>query len=176
MRNTKEYKQKSIYKINSEWVQNETIFSQNRFIRVVKNCNNYSQLGCYLNNILFPEQCPPGTYARKIKFSPRKHPNLLLERISLSPYCRSCTVGTYQSEFGKLSCIPCPRGHTTTTVRSTDIGQCIPTVQQICSGYSNPCKAGKCVIINDFYYSCECYDDFVGKYIRRCTTKLKQSA
>ncbi|GJQ65520.1 hypothetical protein Trydic_g7621 [Trypoxylus dichotomus] len=116
------------------------------------------------------EQCSPGSFARKKKIKIlRKHPNAVIERITLKPYCRSCPIGTYQPLYGRLGCFKCPNGYTTSGVGSTTIQDCVPTLQQTCTNSSNICNKGQCIIVNDVYYSCECSKYYIGSH---CETKL----
>ncbi|XP_054708446.1 sushi, von Willebrand factor type A, EGF and pentraxin domain-containing protein 1-like [Uloborus diversus] len=51
--------------------------------------------------------CPPGTF-----------------KDDLENTCRDCAVATYQDKERQLSCLPCPKGHTTFLTKSTSIEDC----------------------------------------------------
>ncbi|XP_076273096.1 sushi, von Willebrand factor type A, EGF and pentraxin domain-containing protein 1-like isoform X1 [Rhynchophorus ferrugineus] len=111
------------------------------------------------------EMCPPGTHARRKKVRiNRQHRNSTVERSTLRPYCRSCPVGTYQSNYGQLKCLPCPKGHTTVGTRSVNASQCLPTAQEICSRRPNVCRNGNCIIVNDYESSCQCSPPYYGPH------------
>ncbi|XP_035694585.1 sushi, von Willebrand factor type A, EGF and pentraxin domain-containing protein 1-like [Branchiostoma floridae] len=40
--------------------------------------------------------------------------------------CVSCPVGTYQTQFGQTSCIPCPEGFTTIREEARNLTKCLP--------------------------------------------------
>lgn len=135
---------------------NTIIFVDTRFIR--------------LN---FAEECGPGTFARKRKMKPsKKRPDIIVERITLKPYCRSCPVGRYQPMHGKLGCFKCPNGYTTNGVGSVSIQECVPTIQHTCTNASDICNKGQCVIVNDVYYSCECNKYYVGNVVETVSIEL----
>ncbi|XP_015834822.1 sushi, von Willebrand factor type A, EGF and pentraxin domain-containing protein 1 isoform X1 [Tribolium castaneum] len=116
------------------------------------------------------EQCPPGTHARKKIFrQSRRNPSVTIERATLRPYCRSCHVGFYQSEFGQLRCIPCPKGHTTLAPKATSFRQCVPTAAEMCAKNPSICNAGKCVPSNEFQYTCDCPEGYIGSHCERKT-------
>jgi hypothetical protein len=85
----------------------------------------------------------------------------------LRPHCRFCRVGYFQHEYGQLKCLPCPKGYTTTSPRSTSATQCIPTAEEICAKVPNICNTGKCVPINDFQYTCDCPDNYIGSHCEK---------
>lgn len=112
--------------------------------------------------------CPPGTHSRRKKLKPSKHhPNTTIDHMTLVPRCRPCPVGFYQSNFGQLSCRPCPLGYTTTSSKSASINQCTATAKQICEDSRNICNKGRCVTENEFYYSCDCEKNYVGKITQK---------
>ncbi|KAJ8929510.1 hypothetical protein NQ314_017803, partial [Rhamnusium bicolor] len=120
------------------------------------------------------EECPPGTHARKkhMKYS-KHHPNITIERTTLRPYCRSCAVGFYQPEYGQLKCLPCPNGYTTTTTRSTNPSQCIPTAEELCKSNKGICNNGTCSISNDYQYTCNCFENYIGYGGDYCEINIK---
>ncbi|ENN79605.1 hypothetical protein YQE_03956, partial [Dendroctonus ponderosae] len=111
-----------------------------------------------------PEMCPPGTHARKkrVKTSKQQNPPTV-ERATLSPHCKSCPVGTYQPEYGQIKCLACPVGFTTAKAQSVNSTECIPTSKGICALTPDVCNHGKCVVVNEYEFSCECLPGFVGK-------------
>ncbi|XP_050300407.1 sushi, von Willebrand factor type A, EGF and pentraxin domain-containing protein 1-like [Anthonomus grandis grandis] len=114
------------------------------------------------------EMCPPGTYARKkkIKVSRQSNNTSTIERATLSPYCKSCPVGSYQAGYGTFSCNPCPNGFTTAKVHSTSFKDCIPKAKDLCNLRLNICNNGKCIIENEYEFSCECFDQYYGPYCK----------
>ncbi|CAG9762396.1 unnamed protein product [Ceutorhynchus assimilis] len=116
------------------------------------------------------EMCPPGTHARKKKIKlPRQQKNVLVDRLTLSPYCKSCPIGTYQAEHGRIKCTPCPPGYTTTKTHSTNISSCISTATEICKTQNICNYNGKCIAINQYEFTCECFAGFFGP---RCETQM----
>ncbi|KAH1026828.1 hypothetical protein HUJ05_000441 [Dendroctonus ponderosae] len=109
------------------------------------------------------KMCPPGTHARKkrVKTSKQQNPPTV-ERATLSPHCKSCPVGTYQPEYGKIKCLACPVGFTTAKAQSVNSTECIPTSKGICALTPDVCNHGKCVVVNEYEFSCECLPGFVG--------------
>lgn len=122
----------------------------------------------YLSTFLIPEECPAGTRARKKILKHRKHSNITLHRITLKPHCRSCPLGTYQPSFGQTSCIKCPQGYNTTNAGSTDINDCVAVAKSPCTDRINVCNNGQCVSNNSLYYSCDCFDNYVGRFTTKC--------
>ncbi|KAK5644039.1 hypothetical protein RI129_007884 [Pyrocoelia pectoralis] len=113
--------------------------------------------------------CPPGTHSRRRKLKPNKHhPNITIAHMTLAPHCRSCRIGHYQANHGQLSCRACPNGYTTAAPKSTALEQCIMSTEHIC-GSSDVCKNGNCVIEDSLYYSCSCYNQYIGSH---CETKV----
>ncbi|CAH1105370.1 unnamed protein product [Psylliodes chrysocephalus] len=109
------------------------------------------------------EQCPPGTHARKrIQKVFKRFHNTTIEKTTLKPHCYSCGIGFYQPNFGELKCLLCPQGYTTNTIGSTSIEQCIPTSKELCR--RNVCINGICTTINDYEYTCNCYDRYIGSH------------
>lgn len=109
-------------------------------------------------------QCPPGTYARRrwIKYT-QNGQKLSLERASLSPHCRSCDIGYFQPDYGKVSCLKCSAGYITTGYRSLHQNQCVPTAMELCNSIKNICNNGTCSVINEFQYNCNCFEGYYGK-------------
>lgn len=118
----------------------------------------------FLIFLFFSEECPPGTSARKKIIKKSKHPNAVIERVTLKPFCRSCPLGHFQPNYGQTKCIPCPKYHTTNQRASTSPNQCVPTVQEVCLNSKNLCNKGRCVTEDDFYYTCICDDGHVGTH------------
>ncbi|RZB38885.1 sushi, von Willebrand factor type A, EGF and pentraxin domain-containing protein 1-like [Asbolus verrucosus] len=118
------------------------------------------------------EQCPPGTHARKkIMRQSRRNPNVIIERATLKPYCRSCHIGYYQPNYGQLKCLPCPTGYTTTAPRATSVTQCLPTAEEICKRVPNICNGGKCIVNNEFQYTCNCSENYIGSHCEKKVSK-----
>lgn len=114
--------------------------------------------------LFFLAHCPPGTHGRKKKLKPSKHlQNVTIEHITLMPYCRTCPVGTYQSNYGQLSCRPCQKGFTTNSRKSANSNQCVSTARHICESNPGICNGGSCVAQHDFLYSCLCDGRHIGK-------------
>nr|XP_022902897.1 sushi, von Willebrand factor type A, EGF and pentraxin domain-containing protein 1-like isoform X2 [Onthophagus taurus] len=114
------------------------------------------------------EKCPPGKIGRKRTIRPRNYPNITITRVTLPPYCKSCPLGTYQSNYGQHECLKCPLGYTTNSVGSKSIYDCVPSVDLICTNLTI-CNQGKCIVQDNFYYSCECNHLFIGSH---CETKI----
>lgn len=129
----------------------------------LKDCKGTKlHMNCIISNfqIIFVEECPPGTRARRKTIKRRKY---LIERTTLKPHCHSCPYGTYQPDYGQINCIKCPNGFNTTITAATSLSQCQPSIKTPCS--SNNCKHGKCIPENDYYYSCECSSSsYIGSY------------
>lgn len=120
----------------------------------------------YITSLNFPfiAKCPPGTFAKKKTMRYSKHqPNRTIETTTLMPYCRSCGVGSYQAKYGETSCLPCPAGYTTNTVRARSIDECIPTAEEICKK-TNICLNGACVASSNYHYTCNCFKNYIGKF------------
>ncbi|XP_066147032.1 sushi, von Willebrand factor type A, EGF and pentraxin domain-containing protein 1-like [Euwallacea fornicatus] len=114
--------------------------------------------------------CPPGTHARKKKAKASKGSNVsIIERATLSPHCKSCPAGTYQPNFGQIRCIPCPSGFTTIKARSINSTECISMAADICENHPSTCNNGKCLVVNQYQYSCECTPGFFGTF---CDKKM----
>lgn len=123
--------------------------------------------------LFFLAHCPPGTHGRKKKLKPSKHlQNVTIEHITLMPYCRTCPVGTYQSNYGQLSCRPCQKGFTTNNRKSANSSQCVSTARHICESNPGICNGGSCVAQHDFLYSCLCDGQHIGKLYLWKPTRL----
>lgn len=57
----------------------------------------------------------------------------------------------------------CPVGFTTAKAQSVHSTECIPTSKGICAVTPDVCNHGKCVVVNEYEFSCECLAGFVGK-------------
>lgn len=101
--------------------------------------------------------CSPGNYAR-IK-TPKKN-NTTAVMKTLMPFCRSCGVGEYQSEYDQISCDKCPNGMTSDR-GSKSIESCYDRYEKSCD--ESTCgEHGKCLSSGSFY-TCECQDNFYGQ-------------
>nr|CAH7753365.1 unnamed protein product [Callosobruchus chinensis] len=108
------------------------------------------------------EECPPGSHARRKRFRPSKsRPNEVIERLTLQPNCRSCAIGYYQSEYGQLRCKACPSGYTTFAAGARDSTQCVATAKEMCK-VNGICGYGLCIEINEYQYSCNCFQNYIG--------------
>lgn len=116
------------------------------------------------SNSFFSEQCPPGTHARKKAIrNSRKIYKQLIERPTLQPFCKSCPIGTYQDGYGKLQCIPCPKGYTTLAYGMTDVAYCIETAEEVCMKSRTICNSGTCVARDRIHYECDCSAGYIGE-------------
>ncbi|KAL1489564.1 hypothetical protein ABEB36_013517 [Hypothenemus hampei] len=106
--------------------------------------------------------CPPGTHASKKKIKLSRQNDQIIERASLTPHCKSCLIGTYQSNYGQIACLPCPMNYTTAKLRSNSTRECIPTAEVLCNLQDNKCGHGKCNVINQYEFSCECFSNYFG--------------
>lgn len=76
------------------------------------------------------------------------------------PFCRSCSVGEYQSQYDQISCEKCPDGKTSER-GSKSIENCYDRYENSCDD-STCGKHGKC-ISNEAFYICECPDEYFGQ-------------
>lgn len=91
--------------------------------------------------------CKPGTFARKK--IPKKNSTLPVNLKSLKPFCRSCGVGEYQSEYDQTTCEKCPEGMTSER-GSTNIENCYKKYEDSCD--DTTCGAnGQCIQSDSFY-------------------------
>lgn len=106
--------------------------------------------------------CPPGHFAR-IKI-PKKSGTVGVLK-TLMPFCRSCEVGEYQSEYDQLSCNKCPENMKSERA-SKSIESCYEKQEKSCN--ESTCREnGKCISTGAFY-NCECKNGFYGQ---RCELK-----
>lgn len=89
---------------------------------------------------------------------------------TLMPFCRSCSVGEYQSKYDQISCEKCPDGMTSER-GSRSIENCYDKYEKSCND-STCGDHGKC-ISNDAFYVCECEDGYYGQ---KCELKHDQCA
>ncbi|XP_017779989.1 PREDICTED: sushi, von Willebrand factor type A, EGF and pentraxin domain-containing protein 1-like [Nicrophorus vespilloides] len=109
------------------------------------------------------EQCPPGTYARKKQIKrPKNHPNAIIERTTLKPYCTSCPLGQYQSKHGQINCMTCSKSLTTFSRGAISSNDCVPNTDYQCQ-IEKVCNSGTCVV-EEFQYSCLCDDNYIGSH------------
>lgn len=108
-------------------------------------------------------ECLPGTYARNKTMKNKAAKGTSITRPTLMPYCRSCAIGYYQSNYNQLHCIKCPKGLTTSDRNSKSVNDCIPTLETMCNNETSKlCNFGKCKIINNFEYKCNCEQGYLG--------------
>lgn len=79
------------------------------------------------------------------------------------PHCRSCGYGFYQPNYGETACLSCPSGYTTNVVRTKTVEDCVPTAKEICKK-TRVCNNGTCEAINNYYYSCNCFKNYIGEF------------
>lgn len=107
--------------------------------------------------------CPPGTFAR-VK-TPKKSS---ASAKTLMPFCRSCGIGEYQSDYDQTSCEKCPENMTSDR-GSKSIQSCFERNEKSCNEMS--CGAhGKC-IPSGVFFTCDCIEGFYGQ---KCELKQDQ--
>lgn len=75
--------------------------------------------------------------------------------------CIVCPLGTYQSEVGQTSCLPCPEGKTTPMPGSTQSSMCSVTTD-VCVTKEHDCSGNaECSLYGDSY-KCDCLPGYTG--------------
>lgn len=58
-------------------------------------------------------------------------------------------------------------------MRATNISECISTAIEICKLGPNVCNNGKCVVVNEYEFSCECFPGFLGKFFTKFQINIR---
>lgn len=76
------------------------------------------------------------------------------------PFCRSCSVGEFQSKHDQTSCEMCPDGKTSER-GAKSIESCYEKHESSCDNFTCG-ENGKC-ISNEGFYICECQNEYYGE-------------